>query len=210
MFVILVRACGGGEQSSTKGGATTPEKTQTTKEVAQKDPAPQQKQEQAAADPNPNFGDGTHRVGQDIQAGTYRTRQGSSNCYYARLAGFSGGFQDIIANNNTNYPAVVTIEPSDAGFLSRRCGTWTQDLSAITESTESFPDGMYIIGTDIEPGTYRSSGATGCYFARLAGFSGGFGDIIANENTDAPAVVEIAPTDAGFQSNRCGTWTKIG
>jgi hypothetical protein len=96
---------------------------------------------------------------------------------------------------------VVTIEPTDAGFESTRCGTWTQDLSRVTDSTTSFKDGTYIVGTDIEPGTYRSSGSNGCYYARLSGFQGGTQDIIPNENTDTPAVVEIGPTDIGFKSS---------
>jgi hypothetical protein len=161
-------------------------------------------------DLNPHFGDGTQRVGSDIQAGTYRTRKGSSGCYYARLDGFGGGVEDILANDNTNDPAVVTIQPTGAGFESRRCGTWTQDLSQITDSTTSFEDGTYVVGTDIEPGTYRSSGSSGCYYAQLSGFHGGTQDVITNDNTNAPAVVEIGSTDAGFQSKRCGSWEEIG
>lgn len=160
-------------------------------------------------DSNPNFGDGTHQVGTDIQPGTYRTKEGSRGCYYARLNGFSGELDDILANGNANGPAIITIEQTDAGFQSRRCGTWTQNLSAITESRTSFDEGAYIVNTDIEPGTYRNSGSSGCYYQRLSGFSGGLENIIANENANEPTVVTIAPTDAGFESQRCGTWTKI-
>jgi hypothetical protein len=162
-----------------------------------------------SADPYLQFTDGTHQVGKDIQAGTYRTRDSSSGCYFARLNGFSGELDDILANENTDNPAIVTIEPTDRGFESNRCGTWTQDLSPITQSKTSFEDGAYFVGTDIEAGTYRSSGARGCYFARLNGFQGDLENVVANENTDTPVVVTIAPTDAGFESNRCGTWTKI-
>jgi hypothetical protein len=116
---------------------------------------------------------------------------------------------DILANANANGPAIVTIESTDAGFQSQRCGTWTQDLSAITESKTSFDEGTYIVNTDIDPGTYRNSGSTGCYYVRLSGFSGGMEGIIANQNSNEPAVVTIAPTDAGFQSQRCGTWTRV-
>ncbi len=154
----------------------------------------------------PYFSDGTHVVGQDVSPGTYRTRTGSPGCYYARLAGFSGGLSDIIANENTDAPAVVTISPTDKGFVSRGCGIWTQDLSPITLSRTGFTDGIYIVGTDIEPGIYRNSGQEGCYYERLSGFGGVLADTIANENTDSPAVVAIAPTDRGFKSARCGIW----
>jgi hypothetical protein len=35
-------------------------------------------------------------------------------------------------------------------------------------------------------------------------------DIIANNNTDDQVVVQIDSSDKGFESTRCGTWTKIG
>lgn len=158
--------------------------------------------------PYAQFNDGTFVVGQDIQPGTYRTRNASPGCYYARLKGFGGTVDDILANNNTDNPAIVTILPTDKGFESNNCDTWTKDLSAITASQTSFDDGMYIVGTDIQPGTYKSSGQSGCYYARLSGFSNTTDDILANNNTDTPAIVTISPGDKGFQSNNCGTWTK--
>ena len=193
------------EQASTFAGAE--------QETAQYEPESTSQSEGDSAPPSEGdsagFGDGTYQVGSDVQPGTYRTRESSPGCYYARLGGFSGEFEDLLANGNPTGPAIVTIEPTDAGFESQRCGTWTGDLSAITESKTSFDEGTYIVGTDIEPGTYRNSGSSGCYYARLAGFTGDFENIIANGNTDASTVVTIAPTDAGFESQRCGTWTRV-
>ncbi|WP_438351593.1 hypothetical protein ACP8HI_13705 [Paenibacillus sp. FA6] len=40
------------------------------------------------------------------------------------------------------------------------------------EKLSEFSDGTYIVGKDIEPGTYKSDGS-GSYWARLSGFSGG-------------------------------------
>jgi hypothetical protein len=128
------------------------------------------------------------------------------------LSGFSGGFGDLIANNFTGGPEVVTIAPTDAGFSSDGCGTWTADLSPITSSpTAPFGEGKFIVGTDIAPGTWRNSDSSaGCYWERLSGFSGGFGDLIANDFSGSIQVVTIAPADAGFSSSGCGSWTKIG
>lgn len=154
------------------------------------------------------FGDGTFQVGKDIQPGTYRTRVGSSGCYYARLSGFGGTLGEILANNNTDAPAIVTIAKTDKGFESQNCGTWTQDLSQITTSKTTFGDGMYIVGTDIEPGTYKNTGSSGCYYARLSGFTNTIDGIIANNNVDTPAIVTIAASDKGFESTQCGTWTE--
>jgi len=157
------------------------------------------------------FGDGTFRVGVDIPPGTYRATNPSQGCYWERLSGFSGEPGDIIANNFTDAPEVVTIAPGDVGFSSDGCGTWTADLSPVTSSpTSPFGDGKFIVGTDIAPGTWRNSDSSaGCYWARLSGLGGTFGDVIANEFSSSIQVVTIAPGDAGFESSDCGTWTKI-
>ena len=57
-------------------------------------------------------------------------------------------------------------------------------------------------------GTWRNaSNAEGCYWERLSGFSGTLDDIIVNDFTnDGRSIVTISPSDAGFSSNRCGTW----
>jgi hypothetical protein len=154
------------------------------------------------------FGEGTWVVGKDIRAGTYRTRHDSSGCYFARLKGFSGGLDDIIANENMDGPAVVTILATDKGFESSNCDTWSSDLSRITASKTSFGDGEFIVGTDLLPGTYRNTASTGCYWARLNGFGHTLGNIRANDNTDARAIVTIAASDKGFESSNCGTWNK--
>jgi hypothetical protein len=202
----------GGTSTQTALQATTRPTTQpTTHPTVAQTPTPIPTK---APTPTPTpsfitFGDGTYQVGKDIPPGTYRTRTGSPGCYYERLSGFSGSLSDILANNTTDNPAIVTISATDKGFSSQNCGTWTSDLSQITTSKTTFGDGMYIVGTDITPGTYKNTGVAGCYYARLSGFSNTTDDIIANNYTDSQAVVTIADTDKGFQSNGCGTWTLI-
>lgn len=72
----------------------------------------------------------------------------------------------------------------------------------------TFGNGTWRVGTDIPAGTYRSAASSaGCYAARLNGFGGTLGDIIANEFTYDRAIVTIASTDVGFESSSCGLWT---
>jgi hypothetical protein len=158
------------------------------------------------------FGDGTYVVGVNLPARTYRTRSSHAGCYWERLSGFGGSFGEIIANDFTNVSAVVTISATDKGFHTQDCGTWSSDLSRITSSpTAPFGGGEYIVGTDVAPGTWRSSGGTNCYWERLSGFGGTFDQIIANGLSNTPSVVTISATDRGFHATEdCGTWTKIG
>lgn len=75
------------------------------------------------ANPSAPFRDGTYLVGTDISAGTWRANN-PGDCYWARLSGFGGGVNGVLANDNGS--GVVTILPGDVGFKSERCGTWTK------------------------------------------------------------------------------------
>ena len=72
---------------------------------------------------------------------------------------------------------------------------------------DAIGDGIWRVGTDIQPGLYRTMLDT-CYWARLRNLTGR-DDIIANDNTDGPSYVEILATDVAFQSTRCGPWAKV-
>jgi len=158
-----------------------------------------------------SFGDGTWVVGSGIKAGTYRSSQTGSSCYWQRLRGFSGEFDYIIVNELTEAISVVEISSTDAGFSTEGCGTWTEATSSITSSLSSpFGDGAYLVGLDIGPGTWTSPGGDSCYWERLSGFSGDFGDIEANGLGASNVVLTIQSTDAGFKSSNCGTWAKTG
>ena len=151
-------------------------------------------------------GDGTHRVPKDIGPGTYRST-GDGTCYWARLAGFSGELDDILANGNYT-PEIVTIAKKDAGFETQGCSDWVPvKQTAPAKPAAKFGDGTYQVGVHIKPGTYRAGGGGTCYWARLSDFShAGVGGIIANGNE--PTVIEIEKSDAGFTANGCGTWKR--
>lgn len=93
------------------------------------------------------------------------------------------------------------------------------DLAAREEAVTAVEDqiaantipgsGVYLVGTDIQPGRYRSTDNSSCYWARLSGLSGGFGDIIANDNVNGQAVVQIKSSDTAFETSRCSDWVKI-
>ncbi len=160
--------------------------------------------------PTPNFGAGRKLVGTDIQPGTYRTRSANGACYWERLSGLGGTPAEIIVNQFTSDVDVVTVAAGDRAFNSSGCAQWTSDLSAISlGQTQPFGAGTYIVGVDVAPGTWRAAGATpACYWQRTAGFSHEFADVLANEVGNTAPVVTIGPTDKGFASTACGTWTR--
>lgn len=78
-----------------------------------------------------------------------------------------------------------------------------QAASVMTE------DGVYLVGTDIKPGTYRGGvGQPDCYWARLSNTDGSLDGILANNN-GGNQVVTIKKSDKAFETSNCGAWTKI-
>lgn len=165
--------------------------------------------------PPVTFGPGLHRIGIDIPAGTYRNSGFSSGCYWERLSGFGGTFDEIIANNFTYVRQIVELKPTDAGFdADGECGTWSNDLSPSKAPAASFGGGIWQVPSEIAPGLWRNAPIdTGCYWERLAGFSGEFDDIIANDfiSDKTPVVVDVSASDTGFSVDlECGSWTYLG
>jgi hypothetical protein len=70
-------------------------------------------------------------------------------------------------------------------------------------------DGIYLVGVDIEPGTYRNSDGGDCYWARLSGLSGDFNELITNGGSSGQNVVEVKESDKALEVSRCGSWEKI-
>ncbi len=151
--------------------------------------------------------DGVWEVPTEVRPGTYRAAS-ADGCYWARLKALTGATRDIIANDIANGPAIVTVDPGDAGFESSRCGKWTPDLRRVTRNRARFGEGTYLVGVDIAPGAYHSSGRGVCSWERLGGFGGTVADILASDIGTGDRVVIIRASDAGFSSRGCGAWTR--
>jgi hypothetical protein len=156
------------------------------------------------------FGNGIKLVGSDIQPGTYYARS-TESCYWERLSGLSGEFDDIIVNDITNGQLIVTIEPTDVAFdSSTRCGTWTLYPGG-SAAVDRITAGDWHVGQHMAPGRWVTEGATdGCYWERASGFTHDFDEIITNDIGDGQRAVDVAPTDVRFTSgDRCGAWVRI-
>lgn len=68
-------------------------------------------------------------------------------------------------------------------------------------------NGIFRVGADIEPGTYRSPGPTksACYWARLDARD----EILDNGLSGGPSVVNVLPTDAAVETANCQPFTKV-
>lgn len=90
-----------------------------------------------APNPKTTIGDGTWRVGEDIEPGTWRAAD-VDLCHWRRLRGFSGRTGDVIASGTTvDGAAIATIEAGDVGFSSVGCNTWKRITPAAPKPTKA-------------------------------------------------------------------------
>jgi hypothetical protein len=165
--------------------------------------------------PRTEFGAGQYLVGRDIVPGRYYADPPRSGCYWERQRGLGGTLSDIIANEFVGYDAgqwIVDILPTDLAFeTDAECGTWFNSPRRGLQA--NITPGLWLVGPQVIPGTYRAFTLPGCYWARVRGFTGNLSDIIANDFNAAggSALVSISFGDVGFESDdQCTVWTRIG
>jgi hypothetical protein len=144
--------------------------------------------------------EGTHLVGTDIEPGIYVGLAGEGlmdSCYWARLSNLTGS-DDILANDNAEGLYYVEVLPDDKA-LETACELLPiEQVPARDEFLTVLPPGTYLVGRDIEAGTYRGMAGDvvleSCYWARLSNVSGD-DDILANDNATGQYFIEVLPTD---------------
>lgn len=161
-------------------------------------------------------GDGDFQVGSDVKPGTYRTTGNSDGmCYWERAKDASGEMDSLLANDNVTGTSYVTVKTTDKLFTSSDCNDW----ETVDEKAKGSPaarmsgdGGMFRVGADIAPGTYKSTGNTddSCYWERTKDAEHGIDSVVANDNVNGTAVVKIGASDAYFKTTGCKDWKKTG
>ncbi|OPL10383.1 MAG: hypothetical protein AVO34_10895 [Firmicutes bacterium ML8_F2] len=195
-------------------GSADPDPDQTEEQGNTVDPDQEPTAEEQTEGDNeekgpPTIEAGTYVVNEDIEPGLYRSEGGIT--YFERLSGLSGERKDVIANGAVpNGPVVVEVKESDVAFRSEGSGTWYRlDDSYQPELKSTIEDGCWIVGVDIEAGTYRTDDEID-YWARLSNFSHEVDAVIANDAmVTGGTAVEIKSSDAGFISQGRAIWTKV-
>jgi hypothetical protein len=147
--------------------------------------------------------EGTSLVGTDIEPGIYVGLAGDSlmsSCYWERLNALSGDLDAIIANGNSSGMFYVEVLETDRA-LTTDCELLPIDaVPAPEEPLTEITTGTYIVGRDIEAGTWRGQASDGtCYWERQSCVLGTFDCIIANGNAEGQFFVEVAPSDFSLQ-----------
>lgn len=161
-----------------------------------------------AQTPPSQFKDGVYLVNQDIAPGTYRSTGKGAACYWER----DGEGDEILHNHFGLTGGVVTIQPTDYRFESKRCGPWValdpNNKVGLAPDQQAAPkkDGFYVVGVDIAPGVWKSTGTSArCYWERQNLTQ----DLLDNDLGFSGGVVTIRPDDFEFYTKDCGTWTML-
>ena len=161
----------------------------------------------ATPEPKLSLGPGMYQVGTDIQPGIYAGLAGTDildSCYWARLSGASGELSDILSNDNAVGQFYVEVRSTDKFFEVNCKITPFKDLPTPAGTLSEIGPGMYLVGHDISPGTYRGKAGVdvldSCYWARLSGLSGDFDDVIANDNATGSYFVTVHASDVALKT----------
>jgi hypothetical protein len=162
-------------------------------------------------------GDGSYLVGGDIRPGTYRTTGNTDGrCHWKRTGDASGRAGSLLAHATVTGTGYVTVNATEM-FTSSGCGDWEAVGTKATGPPGAPPGsridgdgGMYRVGVDIAPGTYRSAGTTAgrCHWERDRDALHTPGSVLAHDNATGSAVVTISPGDAYFTTSGCRDWTR--
>ena len=175
------------------------------------------------------FSNGSYLVGVHIEPGTYYAQpRRFGSCRWSIANDFTGDATATVISGKTNDRWIVTIEPTDVGFVTYGCDIWRKIEDRLPLAPyDTFNDGVYRVGTEVVPGTYVAEVPTArfidgrprstCRWQRVAGFRHAESDVIESGDEFSAAhrsfttiriEVTIDPADTGFISSGCGRWRR--
>lgn len=144
--------------------------------------------------------EGTNLVGEDIEPGIYVGLAGNllsdqGICYWERLSGLSGELDDVITNDIESGLFYVEVLETDLA-LKTDCELLPLDKVPAPETPKTeISEGMYMVGRDIEAGTWRGETDDTCYWERLSCAKGTLDCIITNDIPEGQFFIEVSPSD---------------
>jgi endonuclease YncB( thermonuclease family) len=114
--------------------------------------------------------------------------------------------------------AVEAARTAKSGLFGNECpGAAAPAAGGVQPSAgATIENGTWVVGSDIQPGTYRTTGPSNegmikmaCIWKRLKDTSGEITSTLAINVSQGPTIVTIKPTDGAFDSQNCAPWVKV-
>lgn len=154
------------------------------------------------------YASGKYIVNEQIDPGLYLI---IGNGHWARLSNLDVNPDNTIAEKDTVNREYVEIAKTDKGFYLQAATAYKVTDAMPQEKAMEFVDGMYIVGKDIQAGTYECKGikdAFGWWGIFLN--ASGDGNAIVTGQVDSEEIVTIALEDGNIvESQYCGKWAKV-
>lgn len=141
------------------------------------------------------WGDGMYKVGSDIPAGEYFVYCDTTlSCYWAVHSDSSGQLTSIVANDNIQTFAFVSVK--DGQYLVIEGGKFVKAEDAEVpgqDGSGNYGPGMYRVGIDIIAGEYKVTCIDGktCYLEVSSDCTGSLYSIISNNIIDSSAYITV-------------------
>jgi hypothetical protein len=143
----------------------------------------------------------------DTLSATVAEQDGEIDSLKGRVQSSAGQVKDLRTTAKNRESELIAMEEAAIArstALDVREGA-IKSAEAVVASNTFAGDGTFVVGTDVQPGLYRSEGGPKCYWARL---NASGDDIIDNELASGPAVLTIQPSDGLIKTSRCAPFTK--
>lgn len=156
---------------------------------------------------------GTVRVGSTLTArpNAWAPSPSFSYQWYANGKPISGATRSTFKLTPNQFGTTITVKVTgkrSTYVTASRTSKATGKVVAPQPTLRS--DGIYRVGSDIQPGTYVAPNIDSCYWERRSSAGTSFGGIIANDFVPSGRViVTISASDRYFSTSRCGAWTRL-
>jgi hypothetical protein len=163
-----------------------------------------------------SFGQGKFTVGRDIKPGIYRSKavvKSGVNCFWHITTTGSNGNEDIAIDNSKGGILTLNLQ-TGMDIETRRCGTFVKSSLSAARGTPrtTVANGVWLVGIDMEPGTYRVDKdifGKSCYL-KIYTAGSNLEDLVAIENFTRGTPSATLQIGEEFYNNGCGTLTLEG
>jgi subtilisin family serine protease len=152
-------------------------------------------------------------VGADgVAPATYLAQAGSKICIWQRI----NAVGDVLGTGYGSGRRVATVKSTDDSFWSQGCGTWVKHYRGMVTPRDDTPqDAVYVLGDQLERGTYMTPGPAQagetCFYAFIEEFTGreDFSDLAGQRAVDEPTTITMPSSAKGFETAGCH-WYRVG
>lgn len=214
LIIIFIGLGASGQSNTSSTGTTTPSNDKLTEVAATNTKAPaegettKQSEETVApteetieetpvpAAPEPvGLGDGTYKVGTDMDAGEYLILSKGFMSYVELSSDSTGDLNAIISNANFSTHMYLTVKEGEYVKIQSATAYKVAEAPSIVPADGLYQDGVYKVGSDIPAGEYKLhlTTETGIGYVEVAsGSRGTLDEIISNDNLTGDSYITVS------------------